>query len=57
MITKNKYQSISEFSFEQDPQKCSQILGIGSMGEVKLARHKNENKLYAIKIVNIIINI
>lgn len=48
---KKAFNSISEFQFIINPATNRELLGQGSFAQVKLARHKNSQKLYAIKCV------
>ena len=44
---------ISDFQFTSKPNSESCKLGTGAFGEVRLARNRYNQKLYALKIVNI----
>lgn len=47
-----KFYSLSQFEFLPVPNTSENILGKGTFGCVKLARFKENKKLYALKIVN-----
>ncbi len=49
--SKGIFSNIDEFIFLKDPVKGKNNIGVGSFGEVKLAKHKESGNLYAIKIV------
>lgn len=46
IISKKRFGSMSEFQIIEDKK-----IGCGSFGTVKLARHRNTCRMYAIKIV------
>ena len=51
MRQNEKFTSIEEFEILPVPTSTKNCLGVGSFGNVKLARHKLTNKKYALKIV------
>jgi hypothetical protein len=52
--SKGIFNNIDQFTFLKDPVKGKATIGVGSFGEVKLAKHIESGNLYAIKIVILI---
>jgi len=50
-FTEGATRSLSEFEFLQKLEDKAAKLGMGSFAQVKLAKEKTSNKLYALKIV------
>lgn len=47
----NKFSNLEEFEILPVPSSSKNCLGVGSFGQVKLARYRKNNQKFALKIV------
>ncbi len=51
MKTNERFTSIEQFEILPVPTSTKNCLGVGSFGNVKLARHRTSHRKFALKIV------